>query len=232
MAECYAATMRILALDGALACCAAAVVIDDRLVAAHQVRGARGHAAVLPGLVEAALAGAGLTAMELDAIAVTIGPGSFTGLRAALALAHGLGTAAGCPVVGVSVAEAMAAALPNLGGRELWVAIDNRRGRIFLHRAGQAGGLFAPEPTALDALPRAERRIAVAGDAAPEVASRLAARETDVMLTDLRLPPIRQIALVGAERLRGERPALPAQPLYVDPPEARLPQGGLRPAPR
>jgi hypothetical protein len=51
------------------------------------------------------------------------------------------------------------------------------------------------------------------------------------MLTDLRLPPIRQVALVAAQRLRGERPPLPAQPLYVDPPEAKLPQGGLRPPP-
>jgi tRNA A37 threonylcarbamoyladenosine modification protein TsaB len=133
-------------------------------------------------------------------------------------------------VIGVSVAEAMQAALPNLGGRELWVAIDNRRGRIFLHRASRQG-MAAPEPTALDALPPPEHRIAVAGDAAPEVASRLAAHDRDVMLTDLRLPPIRQVALVAAQRLRGERPPLPAQPLYVDPPEAKLPQGGLRPPP-
>jgi len=223
--------MRILALDGALACCAAAIVIDERVVAVRQVRADRGHAAILPGLVGQVLAEAGLGATDLDAIAVTVGPGSFTGLRAAIALAHGIGGAAGRPVIGVSVAEAMAAALPNLGGRELWVAIDNRRGRIFLHRASRQG-MTVPEPTALDALPAPEHRIAVAGDAAPEVASRLAALDRDVMLTDLRLPPMRQVALVAAERLRGERAALPAQPLYVDPPEAKLPQGGLRPAPQ
>jgi hypothetical protein len=51
------------------------------------------------------------------------------------------------------------------------------------------------------------------------------------MLTDARLPTARHIAVVGARRLAGDLPPRPAQPLYVDPPEARLPQGGLRPAP-
>jgi tRNA threonylcarbamoyladenosine biosynthesis protein TsaB len=60
------------------------------------------------------------------------------------------------------------------------------------------------------------------------VAARLAAREVDVMLTDARLPLARHIALVGARRLAGELPPRAAQPIYVDPPEARLP---LEPAP-
>ena len=222
--------MRILALDGALARCAAAIVIDGRIGAVRQVQAERGQPAVLPGLVEAVLAETGLAVTGLDAIAVTVGPGSFTGLRAAIALAHGLGAGGGLPVIGVSVAEAMAAALPSLGGRQLWVAIDNRRGRVFLHR-GDGAGMIHPQPTALDALPWPEMRLAIAGDAAPDVASRLAARACDVMLTDVRLPPIRQVALVAAERLRGDRPPLAAQPLYVDPPEAKLPAGGLRPAP-
>ncbi len=222
--------MRILALDGALARCAAAIVIDGRIVSVRQILAERGQPAVLPGLVEAVLGESGLEPAALDAIAVTVGPGSFTGLRAAIALAHGLGAGAGRPVIGVSVAEAMAAALQHLGGRQLWVAIDNRRGRVFLHR-GEGAGMIHPEPTALEALPWPGGRVAVAGDAAAEVASRLAARACDVMLTDVRLPPIRQVAQVAAERLRGERAPLPAQPLYVDPPEAKLPAGGLRPAP-
>lgn len=162
----------------------------------------------------------------IDAVAVTIGPGSFTGLRAAIALAHGLAAGLGCPVVGVTIAEAMAAGLPALGGRALWVAIDSRRGRVFLQRDGGE-----PVPTLLDALPEAAGRLAIAGDAAPAVAARLAARDADVMLTDLRFPPIRQVALVAARRLAGDLPPRDAQPLYVDPPEAKLPAGGLRPPP-
>ena len=217
--------MRILALDAALARCGAAVVIDDRVVAFRLRVGARGHSAELAVMAGEVLAAAGLTAAQLDGIGVTVGPGSFTGLRAAIALARGIGLAARVKVVGVTVAEAMAAALPSLSGRRLWVAIDSRRGRVFLHRGG------APEPTDLAALPAAEGRVAVAGDAAIAVASRLAARGDDVMLTDLRLPPLRQIAVVARHRLRGELAPLEALPLYVDAPEAKLPAGGLRPHP-
>jgi hypothetical protein len=52
-----------------------------------------------------------------------------------------------------------------------------------------------------------------------------------VMLTDARLPQARHIAAIAARRLTGGMPPLPAQPLYVDPPEAKLPAGGLRPPP-
>lgn len=218
--------MRILALDAALARCAVALVVDGAVTAMRHEPAGHGQAAALPPMAEAVLAEAGTAASALDAIAVTIGPGSFTGLRAAIALAHGLATGAGCPVLGVSVAEAMEAALPNLGGRELWVAIDSRRGRVFLHRAGGPA-----EGIALEDLPRPAARVAVAGDAAIAVACRLAAMEVDVMLTDVRQPPIRQVALVAARRLAGEIAPLDAQPLYVDPPEAKLPAGGLRPPP-
>ena len=83
----------------------------------------------------------------------------------------------------------------------------------------------------LDALPVPDGKVAVAGDAAAAVAARLAARDADVMLTDARLPIARHVAVVAERRFSGELRPLPAQPLYVDPPEARLPAGGLRPPP-
>jgi tRNA threonylcarbamoyl adenosine modification protein YeaZ len=213
--------MFLLGLDAALARCSAAVVADGQVAAERTEPGGRGHGAVLAPLVRAVLADAGRAATALDGVAVTVGPGSFTGLRAAIALAQGIALAAGCPVVGVTVAEALAAALPPLAGWTLWVAIDSRRGRVFLDRAGTIHGL-----------PAADGPVAVAGDAAIEVAARLAARNEKVMLTDARLPLARHVAFVGARRLRGDLPPLPAQPLYIDPPEARLPAGGLRPPPQ
>jgi hypothetical protein len=51
------------------------------------------------------------------------------------------------------------------------------------------------------------------------------------MLTDARLPMVRHVAVVAEQRAAGQRAARAAQPLYVDPPEARLPAGGLRPPP-
>ena len=128
--------MRILALDAALASCSAAVLADNAVLAHVAVRAARGQPTLLAPMAAQVLAESGLTAPMLDAVAVTIGPGSFAGLRAALALAHGIALAAGRPVIAVTVAEALAEAARLPPGRALWVAIDSRRGRIFLDRAG------------------------------------------------------------------------------------------------
>jgi tRNA threonylcarbamoyl adenosine modification protein YeaZ len=218
--------MVILGLDASLARCSAAVLAGGAVAAEAREDGARGYATVLPAMARDVLRAAGVQAAGLDGVAVTVGPGSFTGLRAALALAHGMALASGRPVLGVTLAEALGEAVPERFGRPLWVAIDSRRGRIFLH-SGE--GDFAA--TALSDLPHPAGPVAVAGDAAVEVAARLAARGDDVMLTDARLPLARHVAAAGLRRLSGELPPLAAQPLYVDAPEARLPAGGLRPPP-
>lgn len=218
--------MRILALDAALARCSAAV-LDNGIVLAHAAApGGRGQATSLAPMAAHALEQAGFAATALDGIAVTVGPGSFAGLRTALSLAHGIALAAGCPVVGVRVAEALAETIAVPPGRALWVAIDSRRGRVFLDRDGAIAAF------ALTDLPRPAGPIALAGDASNDVAARLAARGANVMLTGAVLPDAIAVAQVGARRLSGALSPLAAQPLYIDPPEAKLPAGGLRPPPR
>lgn len=218
--------MLILGLDAALARCSAAIVRDGQALAECHVDGARGQVSVLPGLTRTVLAQAGIVAADLEAVAVTVGPGSFTGIRAALALAHGLALAIGRETVGVTISEALAERVASsLDGRALWTAIDSRRGRVFLEIAG------AWQSSALDALPSARGRVAIAGDAAIQVAAVLAARGDDVMLTDARLPLARNVAHAGARRVAGTLPRLAAQPLYIDAPDAKLPAGGLRPPP-
>ncbi len=217
--------MRLLVLDAAMARCAVGVVADGIVMASRAAFGGRGHSAALAPMLAEAMAEAEIRAEELDGVAVVVGPGSFTGLRASIALAHGVAAACGISVVGVTVAEALAASLPDLRGRSLWVAIHSRRDRVFLHRAGRIG------PSPLDALPQAGGKVAVAGNAAIAVAARLAARGDDVWLTDARFPGLVDIAAVGARRLQGDLEWLDAQPLYVDPPEAKLPAAGLRPPP-
>lgn len=210
--------MRVLALDAALSRCSAAVLVDDIVAAEHHRDGRQGEAAHLPALVAATLAAAGLRATDLDAVAATVGPGSFTGLRAALALAEGLALAAGVPCLGVTVAEALAEAVPPPEGRALWIAIDSRRqGRVFLAAEG------ALRPVSLSNLPLPVGPVALAGDAAPVAAAWLAARGADVLLTGAYLPRAGDVARVARRRLAGDIPPLPARPLYLDAPAARLP---------
>ena len=109
--------MRILAINSAVASCSATLVIDGEIVVGHQRIVERGHASVLPVMVQDCLNHPGIEAANLDLIAVTIGPGSFTGIRGGIALAQGIAVAAGCPVVGVTVGEAFADALPLLRNR-------------------------------------------------------------------------------------------------------------------
>jgi tRNA threonylcarbamoyl adenosine modification protein YeaZ len=216
--------MRILVLDSASARCTAAVVADDTVVASHTEARRQGHEAALPLMARDVMdkAGAG---PHLDLIAVTVGPGSFTGIRAALALAHGIGLARGVPVIGVTVGEAIAEAFPQLGDRLLWIVTDSRRGYIFLESNGETVSV------AVETLPRPTHKVAVAGGAALHIAARLAASGANVMLTDARFALPRHIALVAVRRHAGALPPRSALPLYVDPPEARLPAGGLRPPP-
>lgn len=217
--------MRILVLDSALARCTAALVVGDAVVASCSEAHRQGQEAVLPLMVRDVLDQSAAIPPGLDLVAVTIGPGSFTGIRAGIALAHGIGLGLGVPVIGVTVGEAIADAFPYLGERVLWTVTDSRRGHIFLERDGETASL------ALEALPWPEQKVAIAGGAALQVAARLAAAGANVMLTDARFPLPRHIALVAARRHSGRLPPRPAQPLYVDPPEAKPPPGGLRPPP-
>ena len=217
--------MRVLALDSAVSRCSATIVADGEVALGFQQDLDRGHASVLAVMARDCLRDAGLVAADLDLIAVTVGPGSFTGIRGGVALAHGIGVAADRPVVGVTIGEALADSLPHLGGRLLWCAIPSRRGRIFLESGHTVLSL------SLENLPDPGRPVAITGGAAADVASRLAARGINAMLTDARLPLGRHVAVVGERRFRGFMRPLPVEPLYVDAPEAKLPARAAPPVP-
>jgi tRNA threonylcarbamoyl adenosine modification protein YeaZ len=203
----------VLTLDAALDGCGAGVVRDGVVVSVRTQAGGRGSSAALAGMARDVLAEAGIPARELSGIAVTVGPGSFTGVRAALALAHGIGLGAGVPVWGVTVGAALRAEA--VVSRPVWAVVDSRRGRVFLDDGADVSTV------ALDALPAPDGAVAVAGDAAVVVASRLAARGFDVEVLTLGGPGPLGIA-AGAR--------CEALPLYVDPVEARPGPPG-RPAP-
>ncbi|HEY8013837.1 MAG TPA: tRNA (adenosine(37)-N6)-threonylcarbamoyltransferase complex dimerization subunit type 1 TsaB, partial [Dongiaceae bacterium] len=126
-------SLPILALDAAGAACSAALWRDGRVAAYRRRPMQRGHAEALMPLLLEVLAEAGMDFAGLGQIAVGVGPGSFTGIRIALAAARGVGLAAKLPVLGVDSFSAVAAALPEppRPGESLLVVIDSKREALF-----------------------------------------------------------------------------------------------------
>ncbi len=104
--------MRILALDTATSACSAALWHDGRVCARRLVRMERGQSEALMPMVLDVLAEAGCGFSQLDLLAVTVGPGAFTGLRIGLAAARGMALASGIPCLGVTTLEAVAHGVP------------------------------------------------------------------------------------------------------------------------
>lgn len=216
--------MSWLALDASGLRAGLAVLADDGTVLHKIFAPLRpGLIETLPLLLEQAVQAHAIT-HAITQVAVCTGPGSFTGLRTSISLAQGFAAGADIPLWGIPADAAYAQAFPQLH-RPLWVAIRARKGRLFLLRDGQA------ESLADAGIPRPATPIALAGDAAAETAALLAARGANVLLTNAKAIDPAWVARAAQFWSAAGRAPLPAQPAYIDAPEAKLPAGGLRPAP-
>src|SRR3977135_4202991 len=135
--------MRVLAIDTALAACAAAVLDTGRggIVASETLALTRGHAEAVMPLIARVMDRADVGFAELDRIAVTTGPGSFTGLRVGISAARGIALAAEKPADGLTTPEAYRA--PHLADDKqatVVVAIDARHQHVYLQVFGPGGG--------------------------------------------------------------------------------------------
>lgn len=214
--------MKLLVIDTALGACTAAVFGEDRPLGVRFEPMAKGHQERLGGLVRDAVAEAGIGFDALDRIGVTVGPGSFTGLRVGLAFAQGLGAALDRPVVGLSTLDGLAASRAPDGG-PVAALIDARRGQVY-------GRLFvggrALEPDAAWTLEEAARRIAALDAPAWLVGSGAAAlAEAHPALKTAGIDPL---AAPTPEALavltRAADPAAaPPRPLYLRAPDATPP---------
>src|ERR1700712_3672514 len=126
--------MLILAIDTALDACAAAVLDTDaaKIIAQESQAMKRGHAEALMPLIARVMKAAAIAFTSLDRIAVTKGPGSFTGLRVGLSAARGIALAAGKPVVGLTTLTAYAAPVVSRDGTQPVIsAIDARHDHVY-----------------------------------------------------------------------------------------------------
>lgn len=137
--------MRVLVIDTALGLCTAGVVEiegdDARVLGLRSEAMVRGHSERLAGLTRDVVTDAAGGFSAIDRIGVTVGPGSFTGLRVGLAFAQGLGAALDRPVVGVSTLDALAASIP--AAPAVMALIDARRGQVY-GRLWRDGAATAP----------------------------------------------------------------------------------------
>jgi tRNA threonylcarbamoyladenosine biosynthesis protein TsaB len=215
--------MIVLGLDTALGACSAAVLADGRPLAVLSEPMPRGHQERLALMVQEAMQEAALAFGALDRIGVTVGPGSFTGLRVGLAFAKGLGLALGKPVVGVGALEALAASEP---GPFLTVAaIDARRGQIYLQAFRDGQPMMAPDVLPVET---AAARVAELHDGGEIVLVGSGAPMLEGLVAGARVIPRAAPDPLAVARLAQAKPLTPARPLYLRAPDAKLP-GGLDP---
>jgi tRNA threonylcarbamoyladenosine biosynthesis protein TsaB len=211
--------MKLLAIDTALEACSVAVLADgaEPLIVSEII--GRGHAERLFGMVERAMRDAGLGFTDLDRIAVTVGPGSFTGLRVGIAAARGFALVTQCTLVGVGTLEAHAWSAREIAGPVPVLAVlDAHRDEIYGQRFladGRSDG--APAVAAADHFAaHLEAGDSLAGGGADLVAAKAALPVT--ILHRLSAPDIRAVAAVGGDATPD---GAPPRPLYLRPPDAK-----------
>jgi tRNA threonylcarbamoyladenosine biosynthesis protein TsaB len=201
--------MPILAIDTSMAACSVAVFFPER---GHLVRRLeampRGHAEALFPMIEAVMSEAGCGFAALTRLAVSVGPGSFTGVRAGVAAGRGLALAAGKPLIGVGTLEIMAQGamrdLPASAAGGFAVVCDARRDELYLQIFG-GNGEPASEPLVLcpdQALPRLPSGVSMVAGSGAGLLAEFAAKagvRLDAQLLGL-MPDAADLARIAADR--------------------------------
>ena len=217
--------MKILSLDTAMAACSAAVIDTQGAVplAAAFVPMERGHAEALPPLVAEVMKDSGVAFPQIDRIAVTTGPGTFTGVRIGIAFARGLGLAGNVPVIGIDTLSAIAANDPAKG--PLLVVSDARNGEVYTASFDASRRLISAPHIATAAAAAADMpsETLVMGTAARAVID--ASRRNDLILSQAGELPI---AAHFAKLAIGLPPGMMPSPIYLRTPDATPQSSNLR----
>jgi tRNA threonylcarbamoyladenosine biosynthesis protein TsaB len=233
----------LLAIETAGSACSAAVARGERVLAAECRALRHGHAEVLFPMIERVMQKAGLAPSQLDAVAMALGPGGFTGIRVGLAAAHGIALAVGARLVGVTSFAAVAARMAgrrvaqpgDSAGQTLLVALDSRRADLYvqLFTLDAASALAAPQALLADrladyvaSLPPGVPKgapLLIAGDAAPAAAAALRGY-TAIAVADNSAPDAEGVLAAALRQLRFDSPASSVRPLYLRAPDVTLPK--------
>jgi tRNA threonylcarbamoyladenosine biosynthesis protein TsaB len=225
--------LRVLAIDTALEACSAAVLDTDRTggMTSRSLPMTRGHAEALMPLIAAVMSAAGIEFSDLDRIAVTVGPGSFTGLRVGVAAARGIALASGKPAVGLTTLAAIAAPFFEADeSKALLAAIDARHDHVYMQLFGPGGRtLVAPRLASLrDAIRAATASpTRIVGNAARLIEAAWPDNERrPPMVSAVRAPDIAWVARLGAA---ADDVSDPVRPLYLREADAQPQEAGILP---
>jgi tRNA threonylcarbamoyladenosine biosynthesis protein TsaB len=217
--------MLILAIDTALDACAAGVLDTDagKLIAQQSDSMKRGHAEALMPLIGRVIKASGVGFADLDRIAVTTGPGSFTGLRVGISAARGIALASEKPVVGVTTLAAYAAPVVNRAGEHPVIsAIDARHDHVYLQVvAGNGSPLIWPRVASVaEALEAAQFGAPyILGNAAAILGERWPADAPAPV--EINAQPAPDIGWVGWLGAAVTPDTAPARPVYLRAPDAK-----------
>ncbi len=216
--------MPLLALDTSTGACSVALLEEGggRILAFRHEIMQRGHAEALAPMVDAVMSEAGCAMAALGRIAVSTGPGTFTGVRIGLGFARALGAALGLPVTGISTLRAIAAnadtALP------VAVIMDARRGEVYMqlfNRRNEAVNTAQVLKITKAAALLPGGKLTLIGSGAGMVAANAEAISNWHISDESPFPDARKIALLAADMdISGQPPG----PVYLRAPDAKLPQ--------
>jgi tRNA threonylcarbamoyladenosine biosynthesis protein TsaB len=228
--------MLILAIDTALDACAAGVLDTDsgKMAAQESQAMKRGHAEALMPLIARVMKAAGTPFASLDRIAVTTGPGSFTGLRVGLTAARGIALAADKPVVGLTTLSAYAAPVVSENGAPPVIsAIDARHDHVYLQVvAGNGTSLVWPRLASIEEALAASRFGApyLVGNAAEILSQRWPVDAPPPVRVDAQPAP--DIAWVGWLGAAVSPDTALARPYYLRAPDAKPHKDPLQKTPQ
>ena len=210
--------MRLLVIDTSGPECAAGIYDAgaSRMLAMRSETIGKGHAEVLPGMIEAVVGEAGVPLGALDRIAVTIGPGSFTGIRVGVAMARGLALSLGIPAVGVTTLAVVAEGSLHRG-KSVLALIDARRDELYAQLFAD-DGMAIGEATALhydDARMEGEQHAVILSGSGATILAGGVSPQIDAM-------PLATIGTIGARLPKDTK----ASPLYIRGADAK-PQTGF-----